>query len=111
MSHRRSLSGGVSRFPRGAAQLSGSAHGVSGGGTGLCHRNFPSHPGLRLFNCPARTVVTGLRLFEEMQYVLRAISRPHGKQAMIGVLEGAAATQGNQPGVSDLAENHLTTCP
>jgi hypothetical protein len=59
---------------------------VSGGGTGLSHRNFTSHPGVRLLNRPARTVVTGLHLLEEMQYVLRATSRPHCKQAMIGIL-------------------------
>jgi hypothetical protein len=86
MRHRRGLSGGVSRFSCRAAQLSGSAHGVSGGGTGLSHRNFTSHPSVRLLNRPARTVVTGLHLLEEMQYVLRAISRPHCKKAMIGVL-------------------------
>ena len=86
MSHRRGLSGGVSRFSCRAAQLSGSAHGVSGGGTGLSHRNFTSHPGVRLLNRPTRTVVTGLHLLEEMQYVLRAISRPNCKKAMIGIL-------------------------
>ena len=86
MSHRRSLSGGVSRFSCRAAQLSGSAHGVSGGGTGLSHRNFTSHPGVRLLNRPARTFVTGLHLLEEMQYVLRAISRPNCKKVMIGIL-------------------------
>ena len=86
MSHRRSLSGSVSRFPRGAAQLSGSAHGVSGSGTGLSHRNFTSHPGVRLLNRPARTVVTGLHLLEEMQYMLCAISRPYRKKVVIGVL-------------------------
>jgi hypothetical protein len=86
MRHRRRLSGGVSRFSCRAAQRSGSAHGVSGGGTGLRHRNFTSHPSVRLLNRPARTVVIGLHVLEEMQYVLRAIRRPHGKQAMIGVL-------------------------
>ena len=109
MSHRRGLPGGVRRFPRGAAQLSGSAHGVSGGGTGLSHRNFSSHPRVRLLNRPARTVVTGLYLLEEMQHVLRAIRRPHGKKMMIGVQQGTAATLGNKPGISDLAENHLST--
>jgi hypothetical protein len=59
---------------------------MSGGGTGLSHRNFTSHPGVRLLNRPARTVVTGLRLLEEMQDMLRAISRPHCKKAMIAVL-------------------------
>jgi hypothetical protein len=28
---------------------------------------------------------------------------------MIGVLQGAAATHGNQPGVSDIAENHSSS--
>ncbi len=85
MSHRRSLPGGVSRFSRRTAQRSGSAHGVSGGGTGLSHRNFTSCPSVRLLNRPARTVVTGLRLLEQMQYVLGAIRRPDCKKAMIGV--------------------------
>jgi hypothetical protein len=39
-----------------------------------------------LLNRPARTVIIRLRLLEEMQDVLRAIRRPHRKQAMIGVL-------------------------
>ncbi len=86
MRHRRGLSGGVSRFSCRAAQRSGSAHGVSGGGTGLSHRNFTSHPGVYLLNRLARTVITGLRLLEEVKDVLRAIRRPHGKQTMIGVL-------------------------
>ncbi len=86
MSHRRSLSGGVSRFSCRAAQLSGSAHGVTGGGTGLSHGTLTSYPSVRLLNRPARTVVTGLRLLEEIQDVPRAISRPHGKTAMIVVL-------------------------
>lgn len=86
MSHRRSLSGGVSCFSCRAAQRSGSAHSVPGGGTGLSHRNFTAHPGVRLLNRPARAVVTGLHLLEERQYVLRAISRPYCKKAMIGVL-------------------------
>jgi hypothetical protein len=41
---------------------------------------------MRLLNRPARAVITGLRLLEEMQYMLRACSRPHGKKAMIVVL-------------------------
>lgn len=86
MRHRRSLPGGVSRFPRRAAQLSGSTHGVPGGGTGLSHRNFTSHPSMHLFKRPARAVVIGLHLLEEMQHVLRATSRPHCQKAMIGVL-------------------------
>ncbi len=86
MRHRRGLSGGASRFLRSAAHLSGSAVCVSGGGADLSHRDFASHPSLRLLNRPARTVVTGLHLLEETQDVLRAFGRPHCKKAMIGVL-------------------------
>jgi hypothetical protein len=59
---------------------------MSGGGTGLSHGNFTAHPSVRLLNRPSRTVIAGLHLLEEVQYVLRAISRPHCKKAMIGVL-------------------------
>jgi hypothetical protein len=52
----------------------------------LRHRDLTPRPSTRLFDRSARTVVTGLCLLEEVQYVLRAISRPRGKQAMIGVL-------------------------
>jgi len=86
MSHRSGLSGGVSRISCRAAQLSGSAHRVTSGGTRLSHRDFTSYPGVYLLNRPARTVVAGLHLLEEMQYVLRAISRPNRKEAMIGIL-------------------------
>jgi hypothetical protein len=85
MRHRRSLSGSVSRFSCRAAQRSGSAHSVSGGGAGLSHRNFTAHPSVRLLNRPARTVIAGLHLLEEMQDVLRAIRRPHCKQVMMRV--------------------------
>jgi hypothetical protein len=86
MSHRCGLSGGVSRFSCRAAQCSCRAHSMSASGTGLHHRNLAAYPGVRLLNRPARTVIIGLLLLEEMQDVFRAISRPHGKQAMIGVL-------------------------
>jgi hypothetical protein len=85
MRHRRSLSSSVSSLPCSTTQCSGSAHSVSGGGTGLRHRNFTAYPGVRLLNRLAWTVIIDLYLLEEMQDVLRAIRRPHGKQAMIGV--------------------------
>ena len=43
-----------------------------------------------------------------MQYVLRAVGRPHGEQAVIVVLEAAAATHGNEPGVTDLGQDHVS---
>jgi len=59
---------------------------VPTGGTGFSHRNFTAYPSVCLLNRSAWTIVTGLRFFEEMQDMLRAISRPHCKQAVIGVL-------------------------
>jgi hypothetical protein len=41
---------------------------------------------MRLLDRPSRAIVTGLRLLEEVQYVLRTISRPDCKKAMICVL-------------------------
>ena len=113
MRHGRGLTGGVSCFSGCAPQVSRSAHGVSGGGTGLRHRDFPARPGTRLLNRPAGTVVSGLHVLKEMEDVLRAIRRPNGQQAMMGILEGTAAPHGYQPGVSVLAENHLSIplCP
>jgi hypothetical protein len=86
MSHRHGLSGGVSRFLRGAEHLSGRGIGSKSSRARLRHRDLTPRPSTRLFDRSARTVVTGLRLLEEVQYVLRAISRPHCKKAMIGVL-------------------------
>jgi hypothetical protein len=77
MSHRRCLSCRVSRFPRRAGQISGRAHGVTGGRAGLSHRNLTPRPGTPQFDRSARAVVVGSRLLEEVQYMLRAISRPY----------------------------------
>jgi len=41
---------------------------------------------MRLLNRPARMIVTGSRLLEEVQYMPRAISRPNCKKAMICIL-------------------------
>jgi hypothetical protein len=86
MSHRRGLSGGVSRFLCGPEHVSGRGIGSKSGRAGLRHRDLTPRPSTRLFDRSARTVVTGLRLLEEVQYVLRAISRPHCEKAMIGIL-------------------------
>ena len=86
MSHRHGVTGGARRFLRGTERLSGRSVCGKGGCAGLSHRNLTPRPSARLFDRSAQTVVTGLRLLEEVQYVLRAIGRPHCKKAMIGVL-------------------------
>jgi hypothetical protein len=60
--------------------------GISVALTGLTHRNLTPHPGMRLLDRPAWTIVIGLRLLEEVQYVLRTIGLPNCKKAMICVL-------------------------
>lgn len=41
-----------------------------------------------------------------VERVLRAVSRPHREQVMIVVLEAAAATNGDEPRIPDLGEDH-----
>jgi hypothetical protein len=86
MSYRHGLTGGESRFLRGAEHLSCRGVGSKGGRAGLSHRNLTARPRTRHFDCSAWAVVTWLSLLEEVQHVLRAIRSPHGKKAMIGVL-------------------------
>jgi hypothetical protein len=38
--------------------------------------------------------------------VLRAVGRPHREKAVIVVLEGPAATHGDEPRIPDLGEDH-----
>jgi hypothetical protein len=54
--------------------------------TGLHHRHFTAYPGVHLLYRPAWTIIFGLLLLEEVQHMLRAISRPYRKQVMISVL-------------------------
>jgi hypothetical protein len=85
MSHHRSLSGGISRFPRGASQVSGSAHRMSAGGTGFSHRNFTSRPSARQFDCSARTIIARVGFFKEVQDMLGTISSPYRQKMVIRV--------------------------
>ncbi|MBI5029205.1 MAG: hypothetical protein HZB51_01660 [Chloroflexi bacterium] len=67
---------------------------------GLRHRDLTSRPSACQFDGSTRSVVMGLDFFEQVQHMLCAIGRPYRKQVMIGVLEGAAATHRDEPGVS-----------
>jgi hypothetical protein len=109
MSDCRGLSGGVSSFPRRAGQVPGRGVGTAGSVACLTHSDFAPNPSMRQFDCLAWAVVIGLRLLEEVQYVLRAIGRPQRKKVMLGILQGAAATHGNKPGIPVLGENHWLT--
>jgi hypothetical protein len=86
MCHCYGLPSSKSRFFCGTTHLSGCGIGSEGGSVGLFHRNFTTHPGMGLFNRSAWTIIIGLYLFEEVQYVLRTISRPNCEKVMIRVL-------------------------
>ena len=63
-------------------------------------KSAPTLAGARQFDCSMGPLVIGLHFLEEVQHMLCAIGRPYRKQMMIGVLEGAAATHRDEPGVS-----------
>src|SRR6266511_265213 len=106
MRHRASLAGGVCCFPRGANQVSGRAIGVAGGCAGWRHPDLAPRPGARQFDRSPRTIVVRSRLLEIVQDVLCAVRGPHGEKVVIGIREGAAATDRDEPRVGDVAEDH-----
>jgi hypothetical protein len=73
---------------------------VTGGRSGLRHCDLASRPSARPFDGSLRPVVIGLHFLEKVQHMPCAIGRPYRKQMMIGVLEGTAAADGDEPGVS-----------
>jgi len=98
--HDSRLAGSKCGVPGGTGEHSGRSHGVAARRTGLRHRDLAPRPGAHQFDGSTRPVVIGLFLLEEVQHMLCAIGRPDRKQAMVGVLEGAAATHSDEPGVS-----------
>jgi len=108
MSHRDSLTGCARRLSRSSGHISGRCVGREGGRAGLCHRDLAPRPGPRLFDRPTRAAVTGLCLLERAEHVLGAMGRPHGKKAMVGVLERAAAPHGDESRVSLLRKDDLS---
>ena len=58
---------------------------------------------------PARAVVTGICLLEGAQGVPGAVDRPGGEQTIVGILEGATASYGDEPRVAPLGEDDAWT--
>jgi hypothetical protein len=106
MRHCPRLAGGVCCFPRWADQVSGRRIGVAGGSAGWRHPDLAPRPGARQFDRAPRTIVTRSRLLEIVQHMLRAIRGPHGEKVVIGIREGAAATDRDEPRVGNVAEDH-----
>jgi hypothetical protein len=72
----------------------------------LRHCDLASRPGAYQFDGSARPVIIGLYFLEKVQHMLCAVGRPYRQQMMIGLLEGAAATHSDEPGISLLWQYH-----
>lgn len=99
MSYRHRMASGARGFLGGTGRLAGGIVRCKGGSPGLSHGDLPPRPSTGLFDRLARAVVMRAHALEQMQDVLGAIGRPGGQQVMIGVLQGAAAAQGDEPGI------------
>src|SRR5664279_388690 len=72
----------------------------------LSPRDLTPRPGPPKVDRASRTVVLGPRLLEVVQHVLCARGRPHREKTMVVVLEGPAATNGDESRIPDLGEDH-----
>ena len=106
MAHRRGLAGSARGMPCRPTQDSGRSVCVAGRRAGLSPRDLTQRPGTSEVDRPTWTVVLRPCLLEVVQHVLRAVSRPHREKTMIVVLEGPAATHGDEPRIPDLGEDH-----
>jgi hypothetical protein len=107
MAHRRGLAGSVRGMPCCPTQVSGRGVCMAGRRAGLSPRDLTSRPGSPEVDRSTWTLVLRPRLLEVVQHVLRAVGRPHREKTMIVVLEGPAATHGDEPRIPDLGEDHL----
>jgi len=89
-----------------STQVPGRGVCVAAGRAGLPPRDLTPRPGTPEVDRPTWTVVLRPCLLEVVQHVLRAVSRPHREKTMIVVLEGPAATHGDEPRIPDLGEDH-----
>jgi hypothetical protein len=106
MAHRRGLAGSVRGVPCCPTQPSCRSLGMAGRRAGLPPRDLTPRPGTPKVDRPTWTIVLRPLLLEVVQDVLRAVSRPHREKTMIVVLEGPAATDGDEPRIPDLGEDH-----
>lgn len=77
------------------------------GGPGVRHPDLAARPSANLLDRIARPRVVRLNGLEQVQHMLRAHGRPQSQQPVIGVREGAAASDGDEAPVADLGEDHV----
>jgi len=102
----RGLAGRVRGVPCRPTQVPGRGVCMAARRAGLPPRDLTPRPGTPKIDRASRTVVTGLHQLEVVQHVLCARGRPHREKTMVVVLEGPAATHGDEPRIPDLGENH-----
>jgi len=92
-------------------QVSGRGVCMAGRRAGLSPRDLIPRPGAPEVDRPTWTVVLRPFSLEVVQHVLRAVSGPHREKTMIVVVEGPAATHGDEPRIPDLGEDHQCAHP
>ena len=98
MGHGHRVTGRAGRFRGWPGRLPGRTVRGEGGGARLRHRYLATCPGVCLGDRLTRTLVSGTRLLEAVQHVLRAGRSQSRKQPMMAILKGATATARSQDG-------------
>ncbi len=103
------LAGCVRGEPRGAFQIPRRAHRVSAGRPSGHHRHLTASPGSNGLDCAAWSIVGGPGIFEVRKNVFGALRRPECKQAVVVVSQRSASTNGDQPRIAFLGQNHIVS--
>lgn len=103
---RGGLARGVCGEPWSAAQVSGRSVGVAGCGARVPPAHLAARPCTPEFDRSPGPIVVRPRRLEQGQHVLGAVGGPGGEQLMVGVGQGAAAADRDEPRVADLGEDH-----
>jgi hypothetical protein len=106
MPHCRGLAGCVRGVPGGSAQLSRGSLGVAGRRASLPPRDLAARPCPPEVDRSAGPRVRGLHRLEVVKHVLCARGRPDRQKTMVVVLEGPAATHGDETRIPNLGEDH-----
>jgi hypothetical protein len=75
-------------------------------GARLHHPDFAARPGSRGVDGMARPEVVGLSRLEQAEHVLGAHGRPQREKVVIGIGEGAASPDRDEPRVTDRRQDH-----
>ena len=111
VAHARGLASGVRREPRRPPQRPGRTHRVPTARAGLHHLHLPARPRPRRFDRLPRTSIRGNVVLEEWQHPCRTARGPDRQGLVVGVCERPAAADGDEAGVADAGQDHLTSVP